>query len=535
MTTETTLNEAAQQETVLLAGTPSEVLSDEIAEETTGSKKAKKVKEEEAPPGPQGIVLYTDGGCRPNPGPGGWGIHGYLFRDEKPKKGAGNPDHVLTQQGYVTKVKMAAAGGAKDYREVVPVHYVDGFGSFAETITNNIAELAAATAGLKYAVDYDVKTVLILTDSEYTRKGLEGWVDNWARNGWVKSDGSEIANVRYWKALVEARDQLRARGAEVSIKWVKGHDDVLGNVQADRLATIAVMVSRGQDARQEIASSAAEGYWKYEPDRHPFLNHRRMYMNTQQRFNRPGEYYIGEHGKDDELLGKRISDGAYAMVQLEKHDSVLELVRQRQIELADEIDTLVMLRLDHLYRPEVHQQLSNYGNHALLQPNPFRLDLTDVEEEPISKELRPPRLAHRAVEAIEELGTQLSAYLRQDPGICVTDLTPILYETAVKVDKKGESTTTMKLMPQYNVGFAALEVDANYLNGSEVSCASVILTLGIDMLDRNSLKRLEDRLPKVSLISWTEAPGTFRYATVIEAGNDKGIWAGVYSNLRIIT
>ena len=497
------------------------------------AKAAKVEKEEEVSSGIQGLVLYTDGGCRPNPGPGGWGMHGYLYLADKPKKGSGNSDHVLTDKGYITKVKAAVSVGG--FMEITPVHYVDGFGSFAHDITNNVAEITAALAGLQHAVDYDVKSVLILTDSEYVRQGLEKWVIGWARNGWVKSDGSEIANVQYWKRLVEARDVLTARGVEVKIQWVKGHDDILGNELADKLATVAVMTSGRLGARSSVQVSVPEGYWKYEPDRHPFLAHRRMYFNTQSAFNKPGEYYLGEHGKDDDLLGKRISDGAYAVVHLESPDTILELVRNHQIELAGETDSIVMARLDHLYRPNTHREISTHGTLAIEQPSPYRLDLMCMDREPLTRELRPPKLAMRAVEAVEELAAKLGHYLAGTGDIVKTDLTSILYETTVKADKKGVSTTTMKLKPEYNVGFAALEVDANYLAGGEVASASIILTLGIDLLDRNALKRLEGENPKVSLISWNEAPNVFRYATVIEAGNNKGIWAGVYSNLRMIT
>jgi ribonuclease HI len=481
----------------------------------------------------KGIVIYSDGGCRPNPGPGGWGIHGYMYSLEAPKKGSGNPEHVLTSKGYMTKA-MAAMNDGK-FTEVTPIHYIDGYGSFAIDVTNNVAELAAATNALIHAAEYDVQSVLVLTDSEYTRKGLEMWVIGWARNQWVKSDGSEIANVGYWKRLVEARDVLKNRGVDVQIQWVKGHDDILGNELADKLATIAVMTSRRSEDRSHIDTTTAEGYWKYEPDRNPMISHRRMYFNTQTEFNRPGEYYIGDHGKDDELLGKRISDGAYAVIKLEQPDPVLEMVRAHQIEIAGETDSIVMALLDQLYRPDRHKELTNYGTFAIEQPNPYRLDLLCMDREPLTRELRPPRLAMRAVEAVEGLAIQLQKYLNKDASIVTTDLTSILYETTVKVDKKGVSTTIMKLKPEYNVGFARLEVDANYQAGDEVASASVILTLGIDMLDRNSLRRLEGSNPKVTLISWNEAPNVFRYATVVEAGNDKGIWAGVYSNLRIVT
>lgn len=509
----------------------------EVVVEKANKKKTKaekKAEEENKPPAPQGIVLYTDGGCRPNPGPGGWGIHGYLYRDEPPKKGAGQADHVLTHRGYVAKSKMVAAGATKEFREVTPVHYIDGFGSFGDPITNNVAEISATTAGLVHAADFDVKSVLILTDSEYVRKGLESWTVAWERQGWVKADGTEIANVQYWKRLVEARDNLRHRGVDVQIQWVKGHDDILGNEMADKLATIAVMTSRRGEAKHSIEVTAAEGYWKYDADKHPFLNLRFMYMNSNAAHNTIGEYYIGNTSNETDQIGKRVADGAFGLVRLEKPDPVVEMLRARQIAMAGMIDLLVLIRLEYLFRSDVHQRITTHGDVVMIQENPRKLDLVDLNQEPFTKELYPPKIAWRAVEAIAELSQKLDAFLAKDPGIVVTDLTSILYETSVKTDKKGVTTTSMKLRPEFSVGFASLPVEANYANGETIASASIILTLGIDMLDRNSLKRLEDKLPKVSLITWLEAPQAFRYATVVEAAGDKGIWAGVHSNLRIV-
>jgi hypothetical protein len=119
----------------------------------------------------------------------------------------------------------------------------------------------------------------------------------------------------------------------------------------------------------------------------------------------------------------------------------------------------------------------------------------------------------------------------------VTDLTPILYETVVKTVKK-ESTLQRVLKEQYTVGFAALDVMANYLSDAatgELGQATLKLTLGIDLLDRNGLRRLEKFNPKVSLITWLESELAFRHATVIEIDGAVGIWAGMYSNIRVIT
>lgn len=521
---------------------------------------------------PMGFVMFCDGGTRPNPGPGGWGIHGYLYRAAKPKKGSGNPDHILTAAGYITKVQYAEQKehdwtladyqeyvdnslARRKHLEITPVQYIDGYGSFHHAITNNIAEMVAATQALEYAARYDVQIVQLLLDSQYVCKGLVEYVPTWIRNNWIKSDGMVVKNAEYWKKLVSARDALTNRGVKVRLDWIKGHNDHLGNEMADEAATIGVMVSQRAmfgkswgyspeapaiNTIAEISMTDAEGYWKYDSEKHPFLSNPRMYFNTCTEYLRPGEYYLG-NGKEDEQPGKRISDGAYAVVKLAEPDVILEMVRTHQSHLAENIMALASARLDVIYRPDIHKKLATHGPLVMVQDDKSRLDLFDLhsldngnQKEPLTREHRPPHLALRAVEAIEELMLRLNQYIVKDPELVVTDLTAILYEKSQKVVKK-ETIEITTLNPKYNVGFAKLEIDANYQIDAGVGSAPVILTLGIDLLDRNALKRLESSDPKVSLISWLEAPHIFRYATVVEAGGDVGIWAGVYSNLRIVT
>ena len=504
-------------------------------------------------PTTQGIILYTDGGCRPNPGFGGWGMHGYMYSKEAPvKKIPGNPDYVPTGNGYISKsdanLQMGAAG-AEERRaydrniEVTPIHYIDGYGSFGHAISNNVAELEATINGLRYSANYDINDVQIYTDSEYVRKGLESWCDMWAKNNWLKQDLTPPANVETWKELVATRDVLSSRGVNVKINWVRSHTDknsdhadILGNILADKLATVGVMASRGGRVINSIDSTTAEGYWKYSVDRHPMLANRRMYFNTMKEYLRPGEYYLGDHGKEDDLLGKRISDGAYCVIQLAAPDPVLETLRNHQSVLAGGTDTIMMVRLDHLYRPDTHKEIMTYGALAMTQSSPYRMDLECLDKQPLTREFRPPRLAMRAVEAVSDLAEKLASFLGGNTTIIVTDLTAILYETTAKIGKKAETITSMKLKAEYVVGYSALAVEANYVAPEGVvKAVPVTLTLGLDLLDRNALKRLEDTHPKVSLITWLEAPNVFRYATVIQSGDDKGIWAGVYSNLRVVT
>lgn len=488
----------------------------------------------------KGMVLYTDGGCRPSRGFGGWGLHGYLYTTEPSKKGAGQADNYLTDLGYIRKVEV---DDMAQINQVTPIHYVDGFGSYQQEVTNNIAELTSAIQALAHAVNYaEVVDVLILADSEYVLKGITEYMPIWLSNNFTRRDGEPVANQGLWRDFVKVRDQLIQRGVNVRFDWVKGHDPeqrFLGNTIADRLATLGVMASKRQVHFNQLMVSEADGYWKYDAEKHPMLTNRRCYFNTISPKRVPGEYYLGEHGTDDELCGKRMSDGTFSVVRLAQPDQAIEQFFSMTEKMAQGRDALMMIRLEQLFRPMTHKEITNYGEVAVVQPQKQRLDLNDLGDEPVSREFNPPRLALRVVLSMDELAVRLDQYLAGDKAVTVTDLTPILYETVTKSKKvKGggeEVTHHQVLRPEFVVGYAALAVEANYEVEGVQKTAPVTLTLGIDSPDRNALKRLETMSPKVSLISWLESPTAFRYATVVEAGEDKGIWAGVYSNLRIVS
>lgn len=495
----------------------------------------------------QGIVAYTDGGCRggTNPGFGGYGIHGYLYEDAQPKKSPQCPTCILTAKGYVVKDEVTSKYGygekaASHPGEVTPKHYIDGFGSFTQPISNNVAELYGAIAAMRHALEYDISELYILVDSDYVRNGYNQWAEEWRRNNWTKRDGSIPANISVWKDLLELRDRLRQRGAKVVIARVAAHTGDLGNEAADKLATIGCMASMARNALNLLEATPSENYWKFEPDRHPFIANRRMYFNTVQEENIRGEYFLGDGGKDDDDFGTRISDGAYSVVIIKKPDDVLENIRNHLVQLANGTDKVMSVRLDQVFRSDVYRQLERYGKHATIPIKGNRFDLACVlDEEPLVKEFRPPKLAMRGVEAIESLASKLKLFVEKHPSIILTDLTPILYNIEEKTSKKNVVTIEHSLKPEYNVGFASLPVTANYKSGDEVHQASVTLTLGYDLLDRNALKRLEDIKPKVTLITWLESEKVFRYATVIESetpdGIDYGIWCSIYANLRVIS
>ncbi len=141
------------------------------------------------------VVIYTDGACSGNPGPGGWGA-------------------------------ILIAKGAE--REIM--------GGEADT-TNNRMEMTAAIRALEALKRPCV--VELHTDSQYLRQGVTEWLAAWKRRGWRTADNKPVKNEDLWRAL----DAARARH-EVSWRWVKGHNGHPLNERADALARKGLELAR---------------------------------------------------------------------------------------------------------------------------------------------------------------------------------------------------------------------------------------------------------------------------------------------------
>lgn len=143
------------------------------------------------------VIIATDGACKGNPGPGGWGVVIRSGAREKELSG-GEPD-----------------------------------------TTNNRMELTAAIMGLN-ALKRPCR-VTLSTDSVYVRDGITKWVHGWQRNGWRTADKKPVKNVELWQALVEAVTPHR-----IEWKWVKGHAGDPDNERADTLASDAALAIAGK-------------------------------------------------------------------------------------------------------------------------------------------------------------------------------------------------------------------------------------------------------------------------------------------------
>ena len=137
------------------------------------------------------VYLFTDGACKGNPGAGGWGV---LLR-------------------YGT-------------------HEKELFGGEAQT-TNNRMELTAVLSGLKTL--NRPCDVVICTDSQYVKNGMESWIHNWKKNGWKTAGRQPVKNADLWQQLDEQVARHRVRW-----QWVKGHAGHAENERADALANRGV-------------------------------------------------------------------------------------------------------------------------------------------------------------------------------------------------------------------------------------------------------------------------------------------------------
>ena len=144
----------------------------------------------------QKVVVYTDGGCRGNPGPGGWGA-------------------VLQFGGHEKEI----------------------YGYDSET-TNNRMELMAAISALELlSRSCEIE---LTTDSQYVRKGIIEWMDGWKKRGWKTSAKKPVKNKDLWQRLDAA-----VQSHNITWHWIKGHSGHAGNERADDLANRAMDEKRG--------------------------------------------------------------------------------------------------------------------------------------------------------------------------------------------------------------------------------------------------------------------------------------------------
>lgn len=138
-------------------------------------------------------IIFCDGACKGNPGPGGFAAKIYYMNS--------NPQIITGSENFTT---------------------------------NNRMELRAAIEGLKH-VNLTIDNVEVNTDSEYLRRGITEWIHNWKRNGWKAANNKPVKNQDLWKELDSISNHLN-----VTWKWVPAHSGIVENEEVDILAKQAI-------------------------------------------------------------------------------------------------------------------------------------------------------------------------------------------------------------------------------------------------------------------------------------------------------
>ena len=142
------------------------------------------------------VDIFTDGACKGNPGPGGWGVILRMGQHEKEMSGS-DP-----------------------------------------ATTNNRMEMTGAIRGLNALIE--PCRVTLYTDSRYVIDGITKWVHGWQKKGWVNASRQPVRNADLWHELIEA-----ARRHQVDWQWVRGHDGHVENERVDKLASDAALSAKG--------------------------------------------------------------------------------------------------------------------------------------------------------------------------------------------------------------------------------------------------------------------------------------------------
>lgn len=162
---------------------------------------------------PASILIFTDGACTGNPGPGGWG------------------SIVALPQGTVREL----GGGARE-------------------TTNNRMELTAAIRALASLGNLEPCTIVLYTDSTYVIRGITQWIWGWRSRGWKSAEGKDVANRELWEELL--RQVAGVKPATISWRYVRGHFGVPGNERCDQIA-----VSFATSNPERLYAGPRDGYF----------------------------------------------------------------------------------------------------------------------------------------------------------------------------------------------------------------------------------------------------------------------------------
>ena len=439
------------------------------------------------------------------------------------------------------------------------------WGYIGDNETNNRAEMFGYIRLLESILHFKWQNVFAYFDSKYVLDNATRSLKRWKKNDWRKSDGDIIANKEQWVRISALQDAVSALGTKITYKWVKGHSGDVGNEAADVNANLgraagvggntdpvftittkeeqheeAVSLYNAAIEAGEIEGTPVEASKKGKKTKIPSCNRlvagkRLIFTTNSPMCTKDGKYiyltnsFEGSVEKTGRFIGKPASDNMYGVVITEEPIPQIQCLIefQNRITPADFVQPVVGL-LNRITRSDIWEMLTTYGNshltHNRLNVTPIPKDPGSIAE-PLTLYQRPARLAYDAIDSLMVMLDRLDRFRFNKRGKeeSYTDITGYIFNTEGKKNKVHADISSSVKYVRVPVDYKGKKVD-------------VVLTLGIDIPDRNSLSGIskQGKELEVQLVTYDETEAGFRYSVVIKVDGDIGLYSTSMANVKII-
>lgn len=469
------------------------------------------------------FIVYTDGSAAPNPGFYGSGVHGYGYKEEDiDVKNTDMPPlgQTPTINGYmlVENVKNNVK-----VKPVKPSIYLNGMCCFGEDVsTNNVGEILATSKIINFIMnsEYDTGTIVIKSDSEYTL-GIYDKLVNPDKYPGFDFRTANVKNSKYYELIEALLVILKEKGIELKLNKVKAHGTDFGNNMADDLAVTA-RIKSSEGVEGDFMKFYTEGkYWKPNIPRHPLLRVKQVFFSHYDRKYDADIYPIMEYDKDTDV-GTKTNNSLFGIIKLKKENSkALDELIAYDASVTGGISRLSYIDVTMLHSPKFHV-MSQLCKNNILTKRKSAVSLLSYDV--ISAPTTPQGLAKIGLDLTNSLNATMKKYLsyKEDKATFkdteFLDITDVVYEVT-------EKKYILKL--DAKAGF----IDATMpINGKD---RVIKITLGKEILDRNTLKQLEKKKPKVLVALTKKTEMTYDYKTIIDLDDELGIYTNFFTTVIV--
>lgn len=457
------------------------------------------------------IVIFSDGGARPNPGPSGAGF--YAEADD---------------------------GTAYLWWRSMP-----GLDE-----TNNRGELLAGVKAFEKSKELGVTELTLRPDSEYVINATEKVKIYEANNFMLNKE--PMKNQDLIKDLHKAVTEFTGSKGKFKLDWVKGHSGVHGNEVADRMATRGVIAAqKGKQVEEFIKTTVKKIAKPKSADYDRLFSNSHLYFNTLGLQTESGRYiyFTGHHGKDDTdalekgkvdtSFGKTLPEAVWCLVYAKERNVLVDTVIKEQLTITPNTRNVpYIMNLAQAFTPRSYEEIMDYGGLYLsMCTKAKRLGeniLVDTYGNRISRTPPYPKLGQLTMSKLEGEALRFEDYLTgKSTDFTVTDITDKIFEEKEIVLKK--KTKTEVIVKEEIIQKGVVVVDAPYKDATgKPKSTQIRLTVAHDLYSTNALRAFRKNPIKVKLLTWTVGHLTLGYALHFETTTGDAIRFPTASNTVLI-